>query len=274
MANKNIRWAFNFSKWSPKYSDIMLSTTCIQSDEKERLSRFVFKKDFKSSLIGRLLMRKFVHEATLYPYNDIRFLRDERGKPVLSIPHSNLAFNVSHQGDYVVLAGNVGDILGVDVMKLEYTGGKSVRDFFHVMRRQFSENEWITIKNCGNEKDQIAMFCRHWCLKESYVKAVGVGITVNLQDISFKINTPALSKERVTADSELYVEGVQRQWCFEEMLINDEHCVAVARPSNVCTTNMELFREIDFDTVVLNAVPLLEQDVTYCAQYFNKLNNV
>lgn len=162
MNAKSIRWAFKFSKWSPTYADMKLASSCIQVEEKERLARFVFKKDIKSSLIGLLMMRKFVSEASGEPYNEIQFIRDDKGKPHLVDNSIKLNFNVSHHGDYVVCVGEVGEtMLGVDVMKLEYTGGKSLAEFFRIMNRQFSPQEWITIKGNGNEKEQIAMFCRY-----------------------------------------------------------------------------------------------------------------
>lgn len=162
MNTKGIRWAFNVSKWCPTYSEVQLASSCVQLEEKERLARFVFKDDVKRSLIGLLMMRKYVCGASGKPYNEIKFKRDINGKPQLINNNLNLQFNVSHQGDYVVCVGEIGQImLGVDVMKLEYSGGKTLSEFFRIMNRQFSPDEWINIKGSGTEKEQIAMFCRY-----------------------------------------------------------------------------------------------------------------
>ncbi|KAJ8950688.1 hypothetical protein NQ318_012768 [Aromia moschata] len=222
MTNGSVRWAFNFAKWNPSYSDMLLAFSCVQAEEKDRLARF----DVKSSLIGRLMMRKFVSESVGEKYNEVSFIRDDKEKPLLkrkeNMPTVN--FNVSHQGHYTVLAGEAHDIgLGVDVMKLEYTGGKSLSEFFRLMTKHFSLEEWKTIREFDGEKQQITMFCRLWCLKESYVKAIGVGIT---------INTKRLSKDYIVKDTELYVRGEKLDWVFEEMLLDDDHCVAVALNRN------------------------------------------
>lgn len=270
MANASVRWAFNFSKWNPSHSDMLLASSCVQIEEKERLGRFYFRKDLKSSLIGRLMMRKFVCEMSGKKYNEIKFLRDDKGKPILfeGDNYPKLNFNVSHQGDYVVLAGECSSVnLGVDVMKLEYSGGKPLGEFFRLMDRHFSPQEWVTIKSSGTEKQQIAMFCRHWCLKECYVKAVGVGITINLQNISFKINTKFLDKNFIVNDTELYIKGIKLDWEFQEMLLDDQHCVAVAL-SNSSTSIF--FREIDFNELIEGCVPLLPADEQYCLNYFKK----
>jgi phosphopantetheinyl transferase len=54
-----------------------------------------------------------------------------------------ILFNVSHQGDLAVLAGVTGclpgHLLGVDVMKFEYCGGKTLSEFFRIMARNFSQ---------------------------------------------------------------------------------------------------------------------------------------
>ena len=55
-----------------------------------------------------------------------QFGRTEKGKPYLINPPNKSSsgchfnFNVSHQGDYVVLAAEKGSLVGVDVMKVEW----------------------------------------------------------------------------------------------------------------------------------------------------------
>lgn len=266
----SVRWAFNLAKWEPSYAEISLATCCIQLEEKERLARFVFRDDFKSSLIGRLLLRKFVKESTGTEYDKVRFVRDEKGKPVLGSACPNkINFNVSHQGDYTVLAGCASDgLLGVDVVKIEQPRGKTLGEYFRLMSRIFSPREWETIRGVGGERDQLAMFCRHWCLKESYLKAVGVGVTINLQDVCFKINSKVLNRNGVVDDTEVYFRGEKLDWEFQEMLLDEHHCVAVALNSR--NNDKVVFEEVDFGEIVKNAVPLLEQDDDYCNDFFNK----
>lgn len=270
MSNNSVRWAFNSTTWNPAHSEMMLATSCIQAEEKERLAKFIFKEDFKSSLIGRLLMRKFVNEFQGIPYNEIRFCRDEKGKPFLSDKNCNINFNVSHQGDYVVLAGELEHVeMGVDVMKNEYAGGKTVPEFFRIMNRQFSALEWQSIKNCRSETEQVGMFCRHWALKESYVKAIGVGITTNLQDITFKVNTQTLAKDALVTDTKLILKNEVQNWMFEESLLDNHHCVAVAVKRN--TSSNLFFKEVSFSELTANSVSLFAPDELYTENFFKKL---
>lgn len=281
------RWAFDLSTWRPNRNELLLATSCIQPEEKERLSKFVFRNDFDASLIGRLLLRKFVNDSTQIAYDTIRFDRDARGRPCLNderISQQSIDFNVSHQGNFAVLAGllstdnpTANTRIGVDVMKIEYSGGKPLHEFFRIMHRNFSPTEWKYIRSRQEDGElaETQAFMRHWCLKESYVKNIGVGITVDLQSISFAIRTPLLSTQSLVADTLLSVGGVPLDnWTFEESLLDDEHCVAVALQHHTDDVRVEStgtpFEVISFERLMANAVPFLEPDNMYCENVLNK----
>lgn len=60
------------------------------------------------------------------------------------------------------------------------------------------------------------------------MKAVGTGIAHNLQTLSFSCKTSLIDGEIVN-DTKLYKDDVyQKNWKFEESLLNDNHCTAVA----------------------------------------------
>ncbi|XP_043472857.1 L-aminoadipate-semialdehyde dehydrogenase-phosphopantetheinyl transferase [Leptopilina heterotoma] len=268
----SVRWAFNWANWHPTEKEFMRLMSYIQVDEKERLGKFVFRKDVKASLIGRLMIRKFVSEYACVPYNEVVFTRDDHNKPIYENANKSLAFNVSHQGNFTVLAGETRNVkLGTDVMKLEYTGGKRLSEFFRLMDKNFSSIEWAEIKGGASESAQIAMFCRHWALKESYVKALGVGIVIDLRKIEFR-TISKLSEDNVVTDTSLYLNNVKQNWIFEESLLNSEHCVAVATENSnlVDSSKTLLFGELTVEKLVENAIPLIEEDPEYCSQYFAK----
>lgn len=251
--HKCTRWAFDLASWSPTLPQLAQALAVIQSEERERLMKFVFLDDFLSSLVGRLLMRKFVSAHSDVEYKDVRFARDIRGKPYCLQTEdkcrNQLSFNVSHQGKFVVLAGissesdmgtaataptinatsKVG--VGVDVMKIEYSGGKSLTEFFRIMQRKFSDSEWGYIRHPQhNETDQLKAFMRHWCLKEAYVKELGVGITVDLQKISFTVDTTRdLDVASPLTGTTLRCSDMpENDWHFEEHLLQPKYCAAIA----------------------------------------------
>ncbi|XP_026482547.1 L-aminoadipate-semialdehyde dehydrogenase-phosphopantetheinyl transferase [Ctenocephalides felis] len=269
----SVRWAFNVSSWTPTKMQMQFALSCIQQEEKDRISKYVFGDSFKASLVGRLMLRKFVHVVTGLQYNEIKFRRDDKGKPFLDNSDYQLDVNVSHQGNYAVLAGELGPCkLGVDVMKMEYTTkNRPLAEFFRLMTRHFSPLEWCNIKQGANEQKQTEGFYRHWCLKESYVKNLGCGITVNLQNISFEIQNRTLSEDKVVSDTVCKVNGEYLDgWRFEESLLDEDHCVAVSLYSKGDKPPIKLFEFLNFNDLVKNAVPLLEPDPELCDEFFKK----
>lgn len=273
-SQEQIRWAFNLKSWHPTLEDLLLATACIQNEEKIRLAKFVFRDDFEASLIGRLLMRKFVNETTAIDYNQITFERDARGKPYVR-EHDNVDFNVSHQGSYSVLAGGVKNAtksnVGVDVMKVEYTGGKPLDEFFRIMTRNFAPKEWQVIKNPAGEREKLKNFMRHWCLKESYVKNIGVGITVDLQKICFTTKETLEMEKGVITSTFLEVNSSpETNWLFEESLLDENHIVAVAIKDPAENFTPKCFDIISFEQLMEHSTPLLPQDNEYCQNILAK----
>lgn len=292
--NGHVRWAFDLKSWCYSLHDLELATACIQPEEKERLAKFVYRDDFNASLIGRLLMRRFVKICKPdMCYSDIRFERDAHGKPYLHQDEGDettghmihIDFNVSHHERYAVLAGSCAQDpnqimpaqrIGVDVMRTQYSGGKAINEFFRIMHRTFTPHEWQTIRMGESEKEQATSFMRHWCLKESYVKNIGVGITINLQSIDFRLHTQHLFMDHVIRDSQVCANGnLLPNWIFEESMLDGDHCVAVAitNPTaeylNLCAEDCR-FEMIDFKTLMLDALPLNEIDAEYCRSVFQK----
>lgn len=78
------------------------------------------------SQAGRLLMRKLITEELCIPWNEVHLQRTPKGKPFLASNlvgiNSNYNFNVSHQGDYAVLAAEPELQVGIDIMKTDLPG--------------------------------------------------------------------------------------------------------------------------------------------------------
>ncbi|XP_020892507.1 L-aminoadipate-semialdehyde dehydrogenase-phosphopantetheinyl transferase [Exaiptasia diaphana] len=162
-----IRWAYKSEAWKPTKQEWLKALSCVQPEEKERIQKFVFKKDAKSSLIGRLLLRKVISDVMAIPYSDVKLGRTEKGKPVLENQVTDprlksFSFNISHQGDFTVLAAEQCRQVGIDVMKTVYPSGTDVPGFFQLMRKQFTPAEWLTVKSEKTEWEQLEMFYRHW----------------------------------------------------------------------------------------------------------------
>lgn len=270
----SVRWAFNAKAWDPTDQEWLLASRCIQLEEKERIQKFAFKADAKSSMVGRLMMRKFAHLATGDAYDKIIIIRDKNGRPEIKNKPFAIDFNVSHQGKYTVLAGEVGHnaTIGVDIMSLEHKTGHQLKEFFRLMHRTFTTDEWNTILSSHLDEKRSAMFFRHWCLKESYTKAIGVGITTDLRRIAFKLGTLSLSQDKPCADTTVEVDGAQdTTWSFHEWLLDPEHCVSVALQSpDMPNIQPVPFTVLTWSELMKGVKPILPSDVRYCEDFMNK----
>lgn len=262
MARRSVRWAFNARAWKPTREEWLYALQCIQPEEKERIQKFVFTRDAKASLIGRLLLRKCISEFLDVPYNVLKLGRNEDNRPVVAYPEripSPFDFNVSHQGDFSVLAADEYVNVGIDVMKAEYLGGKTIQDFFSVMRRQFTPQEWNFVEQPGTENELVRRFYRLWCLKESFVKAMGPGLAIDLQRLNFNCQTKEVAEGAITADTKLYFDGrLLTEWIFQETLLDCDHCVCTALHvgDNAASPDYKLFTVLSFKELIDGSCPV------------------
>ncbi len=115
--------------------------------------------------------------------NDWMFTKNQYGKPSVAKEHGlpHLQFNISHTDKLIVCAVLMDNEIGVDV---EYTlrPGETIA----VADRFFSKKEVGDLMMLP-EEDQRSRFFDYWTLKEAYIKACGMGLTIPLNDFSFDL---------------------------------------------------------------------------------------
>ncbi|NXI39654.1 ADPPT transferase, partial [Galbula dea] len=281
----SVRWAFPCAAWHPCRREWLLAARLVQPEEKDRIGQFVFARDAKAALAGRLLIRKLIAEKLCIPWNEIHLQRTSKGKPFLAnnvvTNYPNYNFNVSHQGDYAVLAAEPELQVGVDIMKTNLPGSSSVPNFFRIMKRQFTETEWDVIKSMSDEWMQLDMFHRHWALKESFLKAIGVGVGFNLQRIEFNVSPLQLEIGKVYRETKMLLDGDEEEWTFEETRLDDHHHIAVAlgkqeefgqKHSDVHSMEPDQpqFTLLTFEDLVASGIPVTPEDSAYWDNFCSK----
>ncbi|MEE6472855.1 hypothetical protein FKM82_009747 [Ascaphus truei] len=289
LSMESVRWAFPCGTWSPSRVEWLLCARCVQPEEKHRIGQFVFTGDAKAAMVGRLLIRKLIAEKLQIPWNKILLQRTAKGKPFLEdgIPaqQPNFNFNVSHHGDYAVLAAESELQVGVDIMKTDlpgvchFTGSGSTEEFFRIMNRQFTEREWGSIKSMNNDRTRLDMFYRHWALKESFIKAIGVGLGFNLQQIEFEVSPKNMEIGKIYKETKMWLDGEQEEWSFEEVMLDNNHHVAVAlgeagRLQQHNSENEKVagipFTVLTFEDLVASAVSMAPEDPDYWDNFQSK----
>lgn len=197
------------------------------------------------------MIRKFVSQATGQPSNAIKLVRTQHGRPEIcpdyrkqfSSSWPNLDFNVSHSGDYCVLVGfetvdkRDFSTVGVDVTKIVSKKSKAELDrFLSLMkRREFTPHEWRSVEeDAKTDRQKCINFTRLWCLKESYIKAIGLGLAFKLNRIEFHIDTTVqfpdveYLRNRLISSTKVLLDGeAASNWTFLEGSIDTEHLVAI-----------------------------------------------
>ncbi|MFC9710715.1 4'-phosphopantetheinyl transferase family protein [Paenibacillus sp. NPDC056933] len=149
----------------------------VSEERREQASRFVRLADAYRSVLGEVLTRVTLSKLTGQKPGELFFTRNKYGKPALS-HDPNVQFNVSHSGDWIALISGVVATadLGVDVEKIAPIDMKIAERFFSLTESQFLAAEPAEM--------QLETFYRLWTLKESYIKAVGMGLSMPLDSFS------------------------------------------------------------------------------------------
>ncbi|CAJ0910208.1 1774_t:CDS:10 [Entrophospora sp. SA101] len=242
------RWAFNTKNWIPTTKEYDQLLSLIQTNEREKIKKIKVLENSKSSLIGRLLMILLFNRIYGIDYREVEFDRTEYNKPILINPKLNILcdFNISHHGDWVVLVAGENCRIGIDLMKIEQpNAGYNVKEFITTFKDQFTENEFNLLVNNQQrqynkeevEIHQLQRFYRFWCLKESYVKAVGIGLYLALNSFEFKLNENE-ENLKIKKNTKIYVNNeLKVEWGFEEHCLDEEHCVCIAYDTNRNSNN-------------------------------------
>jgi len=155
----------------------------LSDDELARGRQFAFERDRHRWLLTRALARTVLAGYAGCEPGSLEFARDALGKPALAWPAGlPLDFNLSHTAGLVACAVTAGEAVGIDVEDAE-------RPVAHLLlaRRFFAPSEVEIIERAPPER-QREVFYEIWTLKEAYLKARGLGLSISLA--SFAV-TPA-----------------------------------------------------------------------------------
>ncbi|MFF0826464.1 4'-phosphopantetheinyl transferase family protein [Brevibacillus sp. NPDC003359] len=144
--------------------------------KRERVNRFRNPADSYRALLADVLARSLISEAYEIPNENIEYDYNAYGKPFFkSFP--NFCFNVSHSGEWVVCATHDSQV-GIDVEQICPIDLDVATHYFAQ-----AEVEDLLAKH---PNDQLSYFFDLWTLKESYIKARGMGLSIPLQSFAIR----------------------------------------------------------------------------------------
>jgi len=157
-------------------------STLLTSTELAKQQRYKFAKDRHDALITRAFVRDLLsYYADIAP-QDWQFEKGNKDKPEIINCSLPLRFNISHTKNLIICAVTLEDDIGCDVENI----GRN-NNVLAIAERYFSSKE-IDELFALPEAQQRNRFFDYWTLKESYIKAWGLGLAIPLADFSFEIN--------------------------------------------------------------------------------------
>ena len=167
--------------------------------------------------LGREMARTLVGSALDVPPEAWIWREGPHGRPEIGAPASRLHFNLSHSAGLVVCALSRDRAVGVDVEDLTRRAPDPA-----IVSRYCSPVEAEDV--CTQADGWRDRFLTYWTLKEAYLKARGLGISVHLSDISFTL--AAGDQARIGFRGSL--AGTDERWRFHLAHLEPHHLAAVA----------------------------------------------
>lgn len=184
--------------------------SAFSSEEKRRrVSKIKKREDAVRTLLADVMLRIILIEKFGLSNIDIVFCNNEYGKPFLK--DKSIFFSISHSCQWVSVAVDRKN-LGIDIEK--------IRDVnLNVAKRFFSPDEF---EDMMKTSDKIDYFFTLWTLKESYVKALGMGLHVPLNSFTIKIG-----------DEIKLLSDKDNKYHFRQFCVDDDYKMAVCAESNL-----------------------------------------
>ncbi|RIK32259.1 MAG: phosphopantetheine-protein transferase [Anaerolineae bacterium] len=204
--------------WRIHLVSIPPDESALSAEERQRAAKFHFDKDRHRYIVSHTSLRgilaRYLHRAP----EELSFSVNEYGKPFLT--DHELEFNLSHSGDYALIAVTRERKVGVDVERI-----RAEVEIEELARRNFSPREVSELTALPLE-ERLNGFFSCWTRKEAYIKAQGLGLSLPLDSFDVSLGEPALL--RATRPN----AGEAAQWTMLPLDVDSGYAGALAVRGN------------------------------------------
>ncbi|MEO8551462.1 MAG: 4'-phosphopantetheinyl transferase superfamily protein [Kofleriaceae bacterium] len=188
----------------------------LSENERLRAVRFVFERDHLTYVAAHALCR-----IALSAHQDVapsawRFVAGDNGRPEIVAPSSPLRFNLSHTRGLVTCAVVDTIDIGVDVESLDRGAPLEIAE------RYLAPAELRALRELPTS-EQPRRFFQYWTLKESYLKARGLGLSIPLDRITMILT----NEDTATVQLDPDVGNDSEEWQFAQREPSPSHALAV-----------------------------------------------
>lgn len=192
--------------------------------EAERHARYRFDQHRQEYLLTRALVRATLSRYAAVEPSEWTFEPGPHGRPGLCAVHGLpwLRFNLSNTAGLVALIVARDVEVGIDVEDVARRG-----ETVDIADRFFAEDEIRELRALPAELQRDRFF-DYWTLKEAYIKARGMGLSLPLGKFAFQLPRRPI---RIAIAPELNDDA--RRWQFEQYSPTPRHraAVAIQRPA-------------------------------------------
>lgn len=209
-------------------------------EEAHQRQRFHFEKHRHQYLITRALIRTLLSRYEHLAPADWRFEKNQYGRPHISPTHTvkPLHFNLSHTEGLIACAVVLNREVGVDVEDIRRGG-----DLIQIADRFFSPREVEDLMALPAEHQE-SRFFDYWTLKESYIKARGMGLSIPLDQFSFHLER---NQPRMAISIDERQNDPPERWQFKQWELAPGYRAALA---------LERKPGLHFPIIIRKTVPL------------------
>jgi 4'-phosphopantetheinyl transferase len=201
------------------YSDLK---PLISIKRQDIIKRFRKVDDAKRSILSEILIRMIIMKRFKLKNEEINFNSNCYGKPFFN-GVEDFHYNISHSGDWIICAINNMEI-GIDIEKIQPVD-------FEIAEQFFSKEEYYDLMR-KKDMDRIEYFYELWTLKESYIKAIGKGLSIPLNSFSLSVENKIITldnKNKENKDFYFKQYNIDSNYKMAVCCYKEEFCIDVTQ---------------------------------------------
>jgi len=166
--------------WIFDFDALEVEEGVLSDKEKTKADGYIKKNDQINYQLSHIYLRKTLsHYAPKIQAKEWVFITNEFGRPsLISEQFFGLHFNISHNDEYFCIIISSVEQCGIDVETV-----KPIDLDEHLLDMIFSKNEK---KRLIDAQKDLTVFYKCWTLKEAHLKALGKGLSIQPNQISFE----------------------------------------------------------------------------------------
>jgi 4'-phosphopantetheinyl transferase len=191
----------------------------LTADERSKWRRYVVQDARLQYLVSRALVRAALSNYAEVPELIWEFAVNRYGRPDISHPqaHGDIRFNLSNTSGLVACAITKNCEIGVDVENVRRT-----LDDEALAPAVFAPRELKDFRSCP-PRDRRERFFSYWTLKEAYIKARGMGLSIPLDAFWFDLSGPSPTLHVTDR-----CHDTPARWRFRQFVPTTKHRLAIA----------------------------------------------